>query len=63
VVKSHVYLGILIGRDIKVEEVFAKALQGFETRASSYLPIVRKLSHAMRILVFNTFLFTKLPLW
>jgi ribonuclease HI len=60
VVKSHVYLGILIGREVSVEDVFAKALQGFEARATSYLSIVRKLSHAMRILVFNTFLFTKL---
>ena len=60
VVRSHVYLGILIGRGISVEDIYANALLSFETRASSYLPVARKLPHASRVMVFNTFLLSKL---
>jgi hypothetical protein len=60
VVSSHVYLGILIGRGISVEDIYATALRKMETRARAYHSAARCLPHDSRVLVFNTFLFTKL---
>ena len=60
VVNSHVYLGILIGRGITIEDIYAGALRKLEARARAYHSAARCLPHASRVLVFNTFLFTKL---
>jgi hypothetical protein len=57
---SHVYLGILMGRDISVQDIYAKALEGLEARATAYYPVVRRLHHASRVTVFNVFVFSKL---
>jgi hypothetical protein len=55
VVDSHKYLGILIGRTIQVEDVYAApALKALE-RARRFGPALRNIDTQRRILVFNVF--------
>ena len=60
VLDSHTYLGILMGRNITVEKIYATALHKLQLRMSGLLPSVRSLHHASRVTVFNVFLLTKL---
>jgi hypothetical protein len=56
VVNSHKYLGIIFGRKIQVEEVYAApALKALE-RAKKFGPTLRTLDTQRRILVFNVFI-------
>ena len=56
VVNSHKYLGIIFGRKIQVEEVYAApALKALE-RAKKFGPALRTLDTQRRILVFNVFI-------
>ena len=57
---DYTYLGILFGRYVGVEDVYAKALTGLEDRAARFRPCMRHLSHASRVLVYNTFIITKM---
>ena len=55
VVDSHKYLGILFGRNIQVEDVYATpALKALE-RARRFGPALRYIDTQRRILVFNVF--------
>ena len=60
VAMSYVYLGILMGREVTVAEIYAEALDHLTNRAAAVLPAVRKLHHAGRVTAFNVFIFTKL---
>lgn len=50
------HLGVLIGKEVSTEDVFAKAFTKFERRAARYTPTVKRLPLAKRILVCNCFL-------
>ena len=54
------YLGILIGRDVTVSDIYKKPLTDLEERATLYYPTLKSVSHSGRVLGFNVFLFSKL---
>ena len=56
VVKEGLYLGILMGREVKLSDVFAKATAKFEARAAAYYPAVRRMHFVERVTTFNVFL-------
>ena len=54
-VNSHKYLGILFGRNIQVEDVYAAPALKARERARKFLPALRFLDIQRRIIVFNVF--------
>ena len=56
VAKEGLYLGILMGREVKLADVFAKATAKFEARAAAYYPAVRRMHFVQRVTTFNVFL-------
>ena len=56
VVKEGLYLGVLMGREVKLSDVFAKATAKFEARAAAYYPVVRRMHFVQRVTTFNVFL-------
>ena len=57
---AYKYLGILIGRDVTVPDIYRVAIRSLCDRALTYLPVFRHLSHASRVLAFNVFIITKI---
>ena len=55
-VESHLYLGILFGRQVTVECVFSKPLQELQRRAAAYQPLYQRYTEPGRILITNCFL-------
>ena len=60
VVDSYTYLGVLIGREVTVQDVFAKALADLVDRAGRFALAVKQLSHQHRVITFNVFIITKI---
>ncbi len=56
VVKEGLYLGVLMGREVQLSDVFAKATAKFEARAAAYYPVVRRMHFVQRVTTFNVFL-------
>ena len=56
IVDSHKYLGILFGRKIQVEDVFAAPAKKASDRARSFGAAISRLDIQRRILVFNVFI-------
>jgi ribonuclease HI len=57
---SHVYLGILIGRKVQLEDVYANAMTKIENRVINIIPVLRTLSRTHRVRAFNCFIFSML---
>ena len=55
-VESHKYLGILFGRNLQVDEVFAAPFKKALNRIKQLTPSLRRLDTQRRILVFNVFI-------
>jgi ribonuclease HI len=55
-VARAVYLGVLFGRDVKVEEVSKMAFTKFKQRANKYRTALSRMAMHMRIIVFNVFI-------
>jgi hypothetical protein len=55
-----VYLGILMGRNITVDDISTEAVGRLEERANACYPAVRNMHHSNRVSAFNIFMFTKL---
>jgi hypothetical protein len=55
VVNSHKYLGILFGRKIQIDEIYAAPALKALDRATKFGPALRNLDTQRRILVFNVF--------
>ena len=60
VAPDYTYLGVLLGQQVTVKRVFAKALTGLTDRATCYAPAMKQLSHMHRVITFNVFIFTKI---
>ena len=56
VVDSHKYLGILFGRKVSVEDIFAAPAKKAADRARSFGAAIRRLDTQRRIMVFNVFI-------
>jgi hypothetical protein len=56
IVDSHKYLGILFGRKIQVEDIFAAPAKKASDRARSFGAAISRLDTQRRILVFNVFI-------
>jgi ribonuclease HI len=57
---NHVYLGILIGREVTLEEIYTNTITKIENRAISLLPVLRTLSRTHRVRAYNCFIFSML---
>jgi ribonuclease HI len=60
VATEYTYLGVLIGPEVTVLDVFAKALTGLVDRAAHFAPVLKHLSHMHRVITFNVFIITKI---
>ena len=60
VAMSSVYLGVLMGRRVKVDDIFENAVGALLSRADSCYTAVRLMHHANRVAAYNIFMFTKL---
>ena len=54
--ERYKYLGVLIGRDVDVNEVFMEAWKKFSKRASSYMPLKSYFNTQPRVIIANSFL-------
>ena len=58
VVSEAVYNGVLIGKSVTVDDVYAKALTKFNDRIIGYMPCLSLFSTQQRVLICNVFLTT-----
>ena len=58
--ESHLYLGILFGSKVTLDDIFQRPLERMKVRVSECLNTVRKLPRHKRVLFFNVFIFSKL---
>ena len=58
VVPEAVYNGVLIGKSVTVDDVYAKALTKFNDRIIGYMPCLSLFSTQQRVLICNVFLTT-----
>jgi ribonuclease HI len=56
---DYTYLGILFGRLVTVPDVYRVSVKGLVDRAITFRPFLHCLSHASRVLAYNTFIITK----
>ena len=54
IVNKYVYLGVLMGRNVILEDI-SKAIDKLVKRSVKYRGVVRLLSHAKRVLIYNVF--------
>lgn len=57
-VDRAVYLGVLMGREVKTEDIFEKAHAKFTSRISLFRELLRRSSIHKRTIIFNVFLVT-----
>jgi len=54
--KKHTYLGLLIGRGVRADDVFLPLLRKFAARLNAVAPILQSQSLQKKVRIINTFL-------
>ena len=58
--ESHLYLGILFGANVSLDDIFQRPLERMKVKVSECLNTIRRLPRHKRVLFFNIFIFSKL---
>ena len=60
VAETYKYLGILFGRKVTTDDIFARALAGLVDRAVRFASAFLLFSHSHRVLAYNIYIITKI---